>query len=132
MCEHDVQQKSYILRHQRHGHLVFFIKQLFFRQVALQGLVVNHPIPHQRFAITTDQTRSQRFQVFVWDDLHHLQTSEISGTHWMCCSLDSLILQVCSSSHQYALIHLFGNSGEFHNVESLVVGGSTLVNVDDH
>lgn len=27
---------------------------------------------------------------------------------------------------------LFGNSREFHNMESLIVGGSTLVNVHDH
>lgn len=36
--------------------------------------------------------------------------------------------------HSYALTqtNLFGNSREFHNMESLIISGSTLVNVDDH
>lgn len=28
--------------------------------------------------------------------------------------------------------NLFGNGGELHNVERLIIGGRTLVNVDDH
>lgn len=34
---------------------------------------------------------------------------------------------VCANSAD-----LFGHSRELHNVEGLVVGGGTLVNVDDH
>ena len=36
------------------------------------------------------------------------------------------------SRHARTWTNLFGNSGEFHYVEGLVVGGSALVDVDDH
>ncbi len=77
MFERDTVCELYTLWQQRHISLIFLIKQLLVRQVALQGLAVNHTIPHQRFAITADQTRSQRFQIPPWDHLHHLQTTQV-------------------------------------------------------
>lgn len=76
MFERDIEQQLYILWQQRHVSLFFLIKQLLLRQVALQGLAVNPPIPQQGFAIPADQTGSKRFQRLVWDHLHHLQKTQ--------------------------------------------------------
>lgn len=76
MFECDTGWRFYTLRQQRHVSLVFLVKQLLLRQVALQGLAVDRPIPHQRLAIAADQARSQRFQRLVRDHLHHLQTAQ--------------------------------------------------------
>lgn len=76
MFERDIERQLYILWQQRHVSLFFLIKQLLLRQVALQGLAANPPIPQQRFAIPADQTGSQRFQRLVWDHLHHLRKTQ--------------------------------------------------------
>lgn len=43
-----------------------------------------------------------------------------------CAASPPPLAQLCPRTN------LFGNSGEFHNVESLVIGGGALVNVDNH
>ena len=45
MFERDIEQRLYILGQQRHVSLFFLIQQLLLRQVALQRLAVNPPIP---------------------------------------------------------------------------------------
>lgn len=119
MCLHETE---YVLWQQRHVGLVF-LQQLLLREVTFQGLAVNHAVPDQRFAIRTDQTRRQRFQSFVRNHLHHLQatkevTAVLPSRTTPCCVL--------------RLTDLLGDGREFHHMKSFVVGGSALVDVDNH
>lgn len=113
------EQLLYTLWHQRHVSLIFFIEQLVIRQVTLQGLVLNHTSPVKGLYVSTNQT----FHSLVWDHLHnlHKSTGEISASAHLINPIP-----LCT------LANLFGDGREFHDVQRLVIGGCTLVNVDDH